>query len=174
MAVLKTRQGNIHRLFCCFCCYPCPWLVLCFVSPIILGAFVKSGRKKSGICMSGWWKKKLSHGMRTHLSAFQHEYFLFWEVYWVYPHSMGLATVHVDLSSIKEKMRKNLAYLAMALVSSVSGVDTKMWALLRSQGANSVSCHMLDLILISHAMSRLQNKSWALWAVVCWLSGFQP
>ena len=45
---------------------------------------------------------------------------------------------------------------------AVSGVDTKMWALLRSQGANSVSCHMLDLILISHAMSRLQNKSWAL------------
>ena len=36
-----------------------------------------------------------------------------------------------------------------------AGVDTKMWALLRSQGANSVSCHMPDLILISHAMSRL-------------------
>ena len=35
------------------------------------------------------------------------------------------------------------------------GVDTKMWALLRSQGANSVSCHMPDLILISRAMSRL-------------------
>ena len=36
-----------------------------------------------------------------------------------------------------------------------TGVDTKMWALLRSQGANSVSCYMPDLILISHAMSRL-------------------
>ena len=37
----------------------------------------------------------------------------------------------------------------------ITGVDTKMWAVLRSQGANSVSCHMPDLILISHAMSRL-------------------
>ena len=71
MAVLKTRQGQHSQfIFVVFACYPYPWLLLCFASPIILGAFVKSGRKKSGICMSGWWKKKLSHGMRTHFVAY--------------------------------------------------------------------------------------------------------
>ena len=52
------------------------------------------------------------------LSAFQHKLFSFGDVYRVYTHPMGSATVHVDLSSMKEKMRKNLAYLVMALVSS--------------------------------------------------------
>ena len=45
--------------------------------------------------------------------------------------------------------------LSSSISPRFAGVDTKMWALLRSQGANSVSCHMSDLILISHAISRL-------------------
>ena len=75
----------------------------------------------------------------------------------------GLSTEAKNYIGVASRPIQTIFFCAIIIsYKCITGVDTKMWALLRSQGANSVSCHMLDLILISHAMSRLQNKSWAL------------
>ena len=73
-------------------------------------------------------------------------------------HFTKSSQLHVNEVLLIDQIQPSFNYpfvSRLIFAAGKAGSDTNMWALLRSQGANSDSCHMSDLILISHAMSRL-------------------